>query len=82
MNPSPSFPIKFSAGTLTSSKVIKVVPEDHTPYIFIFLVFTPGKFLSMIIRLIPPGPLPVLTAVVKQSEYTPVVMNFFIPVTT
>ena len=31
LKPSPSFPIRFSTGTLTSSKTIKVVPEDHIP---------------------------------------------------
>ena len=36
--------------TLTSSKVMKVVPLDHMPWHFIFRVVTPGVFRGMRIR--------------------------------
>src|SRR5690349_6184000 len=42
-----SFPIKFSTGTLTSSKVMYVVPLDQTPWQSIFLVLTPPILLSI-----------------------------------
>jgi hypothetical protein len=34
--------MKFEVGTLTSSKVMYVVPEDHTPWQFIWRVVIPG----------------------------------------
>ncbi len=68
--------------TNTSSKVIYVVPEGQTPEQFICLVVRPGAPLSMRSREMPPmpGP-PVLTATVKKSEKTPLVIHFFSPLT-
>lgn len=61
-----SLPIKFSTGTFTSSKVMYVVPDDHTPWQSILRVLTPPADRSISRTLIPFMPsLPVRTAVVK-----------------
>jgi hypothetical protein len=46
-----SFPMRFSTGTLTSSKLMYVVPEAQTPEHSIFLVLMPGESFSKTIRL-------------------------------
>lgn len=65
-NPAFSFPMTFSTGTFTFSKVTYDVPDGHTPWHFICDVVTPPYSRAMSSKEMPsvPGP-PVRTAVVK-----------------
>ena len=75
--------MRLAAGTLTSSKVMKVVPDDHTPEQCIGRVVTPGVLRSTTSREMPPSPSPpVRTAQSEKSLNTPFVIHFFCPFTT
>jgi hypothetical protein len=66
LNPWFSAPMRLPTGTLTFSKVMKLVPLAHTPMQSMRRQITPGMVFSMSNKEIPPMPdPPVRTATVK-----------------
>lgn len=79
--PIPSSPIKFSAGTSTSSNSIYVVPALICPLTLSLLILTPlwpFSGTTMSDRPPAPGP-PVLTAMQDNSLQIPFVIHFLVP---
>ena len=85
LNPSPSFPSRFFAGTRTSSKMIEEVADALIPIFFsCFPSETPFHFMSTTNAVIPLCDF-ALSVIVKRTQVSACgafVMKFLVPLTT